>query len=107
MLEVVRETDEATETLSAPLPALLSVADTANTPRMPNFKLIMAARTKAIEAWTLADLGLDAALVGDAGARTTTTHAAPRPARPEVELVQDKGSGGKDLAEYLIRHDLV
>lgn len=106
-LEVVRETDEATETLTAPLPAVLSVADTANTPRFPNFKLIMAARTKQIEAWSAADLDLDPAVVGAAGARTETTQAAPRPEKPEVELVQDKGSGGQALAEYLIRNDLV
>ncbi|WP_402466431.1 electron transfer flavoprotein subunit beta/FixA family protein [Isoptericola aurantiacus] len=106
-LEITRETDEATETLSAPLPAVLSVADTANTPRFPNFKLIMAARSKQIEEWTAADLGLDAATVGAAGARTETTQAAPRPEKPEVELVQDKGSGGRALAEYLIRNELV
>ena len=106
-LEVTRETDEATETLSAPLPAVLSVADTANTPRFPNFKLIMAARTKQIETWSLADLDLDLAAVGAAGARTETTQASPRPEKPEVELVQDKGSGGKALAEYLISNDLV
>lgn len=107
VLEVTRETDEATETLTAPLPAVLSVADTANTPRFPNFKLIMAARSKAIEEWSAADLGLDPAAVGVAGARTETTQAAPRPEKPEVELVQDKGSGGQALAEYLIRHELV
>ncbi len=106
-LTITRETDDATEELSAPLPAVLSVADTANTPRFPNFKLIMAARTKQIEAWSLADLGLDAASVGTAGARTETTSAAPRPPRPEVELVQDKGEGGTALAEFLIRNELV
>lgn len=106
-LTVTRETDEATETLAAPLPAVLSVADTANTPRMPNFKLIMAARTKQIEAWSAADLGLDAAAVGTAGARTEAVSAAPRPPRPEVELVVDKGEGGTALAEYLIRNELV
>jgi electron transfer flavoprotein beta subunit len=106
-VEVTRVTDEATETLRAPLPVVLSVADTANTPRMPNFKLIMAARTKAIEEWTAADLGLDPAVVGTAAARSTTTQATPRPPKPEVELVQDKGSGGTALAEYLIRNDLV
>jgi electron transfer flavoprotein beta subunit len=106
-LTITRETDDATEELSAPLPAVLSVADTANTPRMPNFKLIMAARTKQIEAWSLADLGVDATSMGTAGARTETTSAAPRPPRPEVELVQDKGEGGAALAEYLIRNELV
>ncbi|WP_407317092.1 electron transfer flavoprotein subunit beta/FixA family protein [Isoptericola halotolerans] len=106
-LEISRVTDEATETLTAPLPAVLSVADTANTPRFPNFKLIMAARTKQIEAWSAADIGLDPATTGEAAARTETTVAAPRPEKPEVELVQDKGEGGKALAEYLIRNELV
>jgi electron transfer flavoprotein beta subunit len=106
-LTITRETDDATEELSAPLPAVLSVADTANTPRFPNFKLIMAARTKQIEAWSLADLDVEAAFVGTAGARTETTSASPRPPRPEVELVQDKGEGGTALAEFLIRNELV
>lgn len=106
-LEITRQTDEATETLTAPLPAVLSVADTANTPRFPNFKLIMAARTRPIEAWSAADVGLDPAAVGAAAALTETTVAAPRPEKPEVELVQDKGEGGKALAEYLIRNELV
>lgn len=106
-LTITRETDDATEELAAPLPAVLSVADTANTPRFPNFKLIMAARTKQIEAWSLADLGLDAGSVGTAGARTETTSAAPRPPRPEAEVVQDKGEGGTALAEFLIRNELV
>ncbi|WP_418276309.1 electron transfer flavoprotein subunit beta/FixA family protein [Isoptericola jiangsuensis] len=107
VVEITRATDEAVETLSAALPVVLSVADTANTPRMPNFKLIMAARTRTIEEWSAADLGIDAAVVGAGAARSTTTSATPRPEKPEVELVQDKGSGGRALAEYLIRNDLV
>lgn len=106
-LTITRVTDEATETLAAPLPAVLSVADTANTPRFPNFKLIMAARTKQIEEWSAADVGLDPAAVGAAGARTETVDAAPRPPRPEVELVTDKGEGGTALADFLIRNELV
>lgn len=106
-LTVTREVDDAAETLSAPLPAVLSVADSANTPRLPNFKLIMAARTKPIEEWTAADLALDPATVGAAGARSRTLRAAPRPPRAEVELVVDKGEGGKALADFLIRNDLV
>ncbi len=106
-LTITREVDDAHETLAAPLPAVLSVTDTANSPRYPNFKLIMAARSKAIEEWSAADLGLDPATVGLAGARTVTVEAAPSPARPEVQVVVDKGEGGKALAEFLIRNDLV
>ncbi len=106
-LTITREVDDAYETLAGPLPAVLSVTDTANSPRYPNFKLIMAARTKQVEEWSAADLGLDAGDVGLAGARTVTVEASPRPPRPEVELVVDKGEGGKALAEFLIRNDLV
>ncbi|MBE1876006.1 electron transfer flavoprotein subunit beta/FixA family protein [Myceligenerans pegani] len=103
VLSVTREHDDVTEELSAPLPAVLSVTDTANQPRLPNFKRIMAARGKQVEAWTASDLGLDAA----PAARTRTLSAGPRPERPEAELVTDKGEGGKALAQYLIKNDLV
>ena len=106
-LTITREIDDVTESLTAPLPAVLSVTDGANQPRFPGFKLIMAARSKEIEVWSPADLGLDPAVAGSAGARTETLSAAPRPARPEVELVTDKGEGGVALADFLIRNDLV
>jgi electron transfer flavoprotein beta subunit len=106
-LTITRETDDARETLSAPLPAVLSVTDSANSPRYPNFKLIMAARTKPIETWSAADLDLDPAAVGAVGARSSTVDATPRPPRGDVELVVDKGEGGKALADFLIRNELV
>jgi electron transfer flavoprotein beta subunit len=107
VLTITREADDVTERLSAPLPAVLSVTDTANQPRFPGFKLIMAARSKEIEVWSPADLGLDAAVAGAAGARTEALSAAPRPERAEPEVVTDKGEGGVALADYLIRNDLV
>ncbi|WP_129789324.1 electron transfer flavoprotein subunit beta/FixA family protein [Promicromonospora panici] len=107
VLTITREIDGVTERLSGPLPAVLSVTDAANQPRFPGFKLIMAARTKEIEAWSLADLGLDPAVAGTAGARTETLSATPRPERAEPEIVTDKGEGGVALADFLIRNDLV
>jgi electron transfer flavoprotein beta subunit len=107
VLTITREIDDVTERLSAPLPAVLSVTDTANQPRFPGFKLIMAARTKEIEVWSPADLGLETAVAGAAGARTEALSAAPRPERAEPEIVTDKGEGGVALADFLIRNDLV
>jgi len=107
VLTITREIDDVTEQLSAPLPAVLSVTDTANQPRFPGFKLIMAARTKEIEVWSPADLGLDTGVAGAVGARTETLAAVPRPERAEPEIVTDKGEGGVALADYLIRNDLV
>ncbi|ROS78435.1 electron transfer flavoprotein subunit beta/FixA family protein [Cellulomonas sp. PhB143] len=95
------------EELEAPLPAVVSVSDHINQPRFPNFRLIMAARGKPVEQWSLADVGLDPSRVGEAGARTRTVRAEPRPERPEAEVVVDKGDGGTALAEFLIRNELV
>lgn len=104
---VTRELDGVTEVLTAALPAVVSVTDHVNTPRYPNFKLIMAARTKDITVWDLVEIGVDTALVGDAGARTNVTKSTPRPSRKLSELHIDKGEGGRALAEYLINNDLV
>lgn len=105
-VRVRRELDQATEVLEAALPALVSVTDQANEPRYPNFKGIMAARKKPVDVLTLADLGLDAARVGAAGARTEVVEAAPRPAREDRVLVTDDGEAGLRLAAYLVENKL-
>lgn len=102
-----RELDGVTEVITAALPVVASVTDHVNTPRYPNFKLIMAARTKDITVWNLDEIQVDPATVGDAGARTNVTKSALRPPRHLTELHIDKGEGGCALAEYLINNDLV
>lgn len=108
-LQVRRELDGVTETLRAPMPTVVGVTDLANTPRFPKFKDIMAARSKEIEELDAAALGVDPGVVGAAGARTRVLRAEPTPPRPAPELVTDDaaGSGGRALAEYLIRNDLI
>jgi electron transfer flavoprotein beta subunit len=117
-VSATRELDGVTEAVTVPRPAVVSVTDHANDPRFPNFKLIMAARSKPVDTWSLADLeeplerlsedaGLPLPGVGGVGARARTTSAEPRPPRPETEVVTDKGEGGIALAEFLIRHELV
>lgn len=103
---VRRELDHADETLRAALPALVSVSDRANEARYPNFAGIMAARTKPVTVWSLADLGVDPGTVGSTGARTRILEAAPRPARDDRVLVTDTGDAGAQLAAYLVEHKL-
>ncbi|AEI12918.1 electron transfer flavoprotein subunit beta/FixA family protein [Cellulomonas gilvus] len=106
-VRVTRHLDHATEVLEAQLPALVSVTDQANEPRYPNFKGIMAARKKPVETLALADLGLDAELVGEAGARTEVLEAAPRPPRADRQVINDTGDAGVRLAAYLVENQLV
>ncbi len=104
---VTRRLDHAEETLVADLPVLVSVMDGINEPRYPNFKGIMAARKKPVTTLTLADLGVDPATVGAAGARTQVLEAAPRPAREDRVLVTDTGEAGTQLAAWLVERTLV
>lgn len=103
---VVRHLPDAHETVAAPLPAVVSVTDEANKPRYPNFKLIMAARSKPVTTWTLADLGVDASSVGAGAARTVVVDASPRPPRENRVTVTDTGDGGRQLADFLLEKGL-
>jgi electron transfer flavoprotein beta subunit len=96
-----RDGDASTQTITASLPALVSVTDQINEPRYPSFKGIMAAKKKPVETWSLADLGVDASQVGLDAAWTKVESFAARPPRSKGEIVTDEGDGGTKLAEFL------
>jgi electron transfer flavoprotein beta subunit len=96
-----RDGDVASETVQASLPALVSVTDQINEPRYPTVKGIMAAKKKPVETWSLADLGVDAELVGLAAAWTRVDSFTQRPPRTRGQIVPDEGEGGTKLAEFL------
>jgi len=96
-----RDGDAASETITSPRPALVSVTDQINEPRYPSFKGIMAAKKKPVETWSLADLGIDPTTVGTAGAYTEVLSVTKRPPRAQGEIVTDEGDGGTKLAAFL------
>jgi electron transfer flavoprotein beta subunit len=102
-----RDGDTSAETVTASLPAVVSVTDQINEPRYPSFKGIMAAKKKPVEIWSLADLGVPADQVGLAAAWTKVTSFAARPPREKGQVVVDDGTGGHQLAEYLSTHKFV
>lgn len=103
---IVRHLPEAHETVTAPLPAVVSVTDEANKPRYPNFKMIMAARNAPITQWNLAGLDVEASAVGAGASRTVVLDASERPERENRQVVTDTGEGGRLLAEFLIERGL-
>ncbi|WP_328593023.1 electron transfer flavoprotein subunit beta/FixA family protein [Ruania zhangjianzhongii] len=103
VLIATRDVDGATETWRATPPAVVSVTDVANSPRLARMKEILAARQKPVQTVTAADLGLTEA---DLTVRTAVRSATRRP-EPEPEIVADDGTGGQQLADYLIAHDLL
>jgi electron transfer flavoprotein beta subunit len=104
---VRRETDDGVTVLRADLPAVVSVGEKINEPRYPSFKGIMAAKKKPVTTLSIVDAGIDAARVGAAGALTSVTSAAPKPAKGAGEKVVDDGDGGAKVAAFLVAQKLI
>jgi electron transfer flavoprotein beta subunit len=104
---VRRETDDGVVTLSAELPAVVSVNEKINEPRYPSFKGIMAAKKKPVTTLSLADAGLDASQIGAAAALTSVVSATPKPPKSAGEKVVDDGDGGTKLAAFLVAQKLI
>jgi len=97
-----RDGDTATETIEGTLPLVLSVTDQSGEARYPSFKGIMAAKKKPLETWSLADLGVDAELVGLSAAWSVVEETSARPPRTQGQVVTDEGgSGATALVEFL------
>jgi electron transfer flavoprotein beta subunit len=104
---VKRETDDGITTLTAELPAVVSVGEKINEPRYPSFKGIMAAKKKPVTTLGLADAGIDASEVGLANALTAVTSSQPKPPKSAGEKVVDEGDGGQKVAAYLVSQKLI
>jgi electron transfer flavoprotein beta subunit len=101
-LRIRRDGDAATETVEASLPLVTSVTDQSGEARYPSFKGIMAAKKKPVETWSLADLGVDAELVGLSAASSVVESTEARPPRTAGQVVPDEdGSGAHALVEFL------
>lgn len=104
---IERVTDYGFDTISAAMPAVVSVVEKINEPRYPSFKGIMAAKKKPVETLAVADLGLDAASVGQAAAWSAVEDFAARPPKPAGTIVSDDGDGGARIASYLTEQKFI
>ena len=92
-----RQTEFGYDTIRAPLPAVVAVSDSINTPRYPSLKGIMGAKKKPQE--TVAAQGGDAA--------TTVLALNPPPPRGESRRIEDDGSAAEQIVEFLAEKRLV
>lgn len=106
-LTAERVVEGGSATVSAPLPAVMSVNEKIGEPRYPNFKGIMAAKKKPVSTLTAGDLGLDAGSLGLANASTQVVSGAPRPQKTAGEKVVDDGTSGDRIAGYLVAQRLI
>ena len=100
-VSVKRQTEEGYDEVSCPLPALVSVTAGVVEPRYPSFKGIMAAKKKPVEELDLAALGIDAAAVGQSGARQETVRVTDAEERQAGEVIEDEGDAHEKIVEFL------
>ena len=104
---IERVTDYGFDTITAAMPAVISVVEKINEPRYPSFKGIMAAKKKPVETVGVTDLGMDAAAVGQAAAWSAVADFATRPPKPAGTIVADEGDGGSRIAAYLTEQKFI
>jgi electron transfer flavoprotein beta subunit len=97
-----RQTEYGYDVIEAPLPAVVAVSDAINEPRYPSLKGIMGAKKKPQDTLTLADLGLAADDVGEAGSRTAVRELGEPPARGDTLKIEDDGSAPDKIVQFLL-----
>ena len=106
-VSIERVTESGFASVTASMPAVVSVVEKINEPRYPSFKGIMAAKKKPVETLTIAEVGVDAAAVGAAAAWSAVNDFAARPPKAAGTVVTDEGDGGVKVATYLAEHKFI
>jgi electron transfer flavoprotein beta subunit len=83
------------------MPAVVSVTAGVVEPRYPSFKGIMAAKSKPVDEVKVADLGIDAAIVGWAGAGQEIVAVDKAEERQAGTIIEDDGEGHAKIVEFL------
>lgn len=96
-----RTVEEGTVVVEADMPALFTTQKGINEPRYASLPGIMKAKKKKLEKKTLADINVDANLVGPAGSMCKVTHMAFPPHREPGKIVE--GETAEEKAAELIR----
>ncbi|EJD6377168.1 putative electron transfer flavoprotein FixA, partial [Providencia rettgeri] len=90
---VERELEDEIETLSMPLPAIIAVTSDINVPVIPSMKAILGAAKKPIQAWMMADIGLD-----NVAALSSQSIAAPKQKVRQRVIIE--GDGDDQIAQF-------
>lgn len=106
-VRIQRQTDYGYDSVEATAPVVVSVVEKINEPRYPSFKGIMAAKKKPLDTLAVADTGVDAGSVGLPAAWSQVADFAARPPKAAGTIVNDEGSGGVKIAEFLASNKIL
>jgi len=96
------------DVLEAPMPALVVCTQALGEPRYPSLKGIMAARSKEIATKSLADVGIDPAMVGGVVATTKVLGSAAPPLRAATRVVRGApDAAAREVADFLAERRII
>lgn len=94
--------------LEAPTPALVMGTQLLGAPRYPSLRGIMQARSKPIETWSLADLGVEGSTVGKGAAWTKTIDSSKPTERAGATFVRESPDAAvAQVVEFLASRRLI
>ena len=98
-IKITRQSNEGVDTVKAELPAVVSVTAGVVEPRYPNFKGIMAAKSKPVQVMTIGELGLDVNSLAINQQKVISVDQAPD--RKTGEKIDDISIAADKIIEYL------
>lgn len=107
-IKAIRNMEESFEVVEADLPALVTVANEINQPRLASLRDILKAGRKPVQEWTAADLGLAEDEVGAEGAVIElVSNLAPEQDRKQVVFEGDLDEVGESLIKALTQEGVL
>lgn len=104
---IKRVTQAGYQVVESTLPAVVTIASGSFEAIYPTMKGIMGAKKKPFVQFDLAKLGIDAAQVGEAGARERVLTIGKAEARAAGQIVKDEGNAAQAIADFLQRYQLL
>ncbi|GCF08901.1 electron transfer flavoprotein subunit beta/FixA family protein [Dictyobacter arantiisoli] len=95
------------QTIESTLPAVITIASGSYEAIYPTMKGIMGAKKKTLTQMSLADLGIAATQVGEAGAHERVLSIGKAEARAAGQIIKDDGNAAQQIAEFLQRYQLL
>ena len=99
-----RTTEYGSATVSAALPAVISITEALPDARFPNFKGIMAAKKKPFDVLSLDDLGVTPESAESP--RSIMIAVSAKPPRSPGHTIVDEGDAGQRIADFLVQNRL-
>jgi electron transfer flavoprotein beta subunit len=107
--KVERVTDDGTEVIAAPIPALVTVSNELGEPRYPTIKQVMAAKRQKPVVWNPADIGAEIDPIGVKGRRVKQVKLFKPIKEGRCEFIKGDSpqTAGANLAQRLREADLL